>query len=98
MNCSDSRSGFDVTPQGRSRLAAPLLLCLSCLLWPSVSARSDDAVSREVSLFNLGQPAATIEAFTRELSVYTTTNVTRPEAISREVSVFLTINPVRFIV
>jgi hypothetical protein len=59
-------------------------------LLPLVSAgQTNDAVSREVSVFNFGQPSTTAEAISREVSVF---NFEQPsvtaEAISREVSVF----------
>lgn len=51
--------------------------------------QTNDVVSREVSVFNVGIPASTIEAISQEMSVLNvgvpTANV---EAISREVSVF----------
>lgn len=65
-------------------LAAALLLCCSPL-----NAQSQDAVSREVSVFNFGLPTAGPDAVSREVSVF---NFGLPsagtDAISREVSVF----------
>ncbi|PWU16996.1 MAG: hypothetical protein C5B50_12210 [Verrucomicrobia bacterium] len=73
---------------------SPLVLCrlvlFSTLLIPFLSsAQTNDAISREISVFNLGQPGPGYEAISREVSVF---NLGQPgpsyEAISREVSVF----------
>ena len=66
-------------------LAAGLFAHLTVLGQTSTS----DAVSREVSVFNIGAPSASVEAVSREVSVF---NIGAPsasvEAVSREVSVF----------
>lgn len=60
------------------------------ILAPLVSqAQTIDAVSREVSLFNFGQPVAISEAVSREVSVFDAGQPTATsEALSREVSLF----------
>ena len=70
--------------------AATFLLCA-----PTLVAQNQDAISREVSVFNfglLGLPSAGTEAISREVSVFNFGELGLPtagtEAISREVSVF----------
>jgi hypothetical protein len=70
--------------------AAALLLCS-----PTLRAQNQDAISREVSVFNFGQlglPTAGTEAISREVSVFNFGQLGLPtagtEAISREVSVY----------
>ncbi len=48
----------------------------------------EEAISREVSLFNFGQSPATIEAVSREVSLFNFSQPSGTEAISREVSIF----------
>src|SRR4051794_5798312 len=73
----------------RLRFVTPLAL----LILPTFLAQgqTNDAVSREVSLFNSGPaPAAGIEAISRELSVFNSGPAPAAgiEAISSELSVF----------
>ena len=67
-------------------------MALALLILPPLFAQAQayDAVSREVSLFNFGQPTASIEAISREVSLFNSgpAPAARIEAISREVSVF----------
>jgi hypothetical protein len=64
------------------------LLVLTPLLSPAQTL-TNDAISREVSVFNCGPPSANVEAISREVSVL---NFGPPsatvEAVSREVSLF----------
>src|ERR1035438_1867496 len=67
-----------------------LLPLLFLLLTPLLSSgQTNDAISREISVFNFGQASANVEAISREVSLFNfgvpSANV---EAISREVSVF----------
>jgi hypothetical protein len=85
---------------GRCRAGIALLPLLFLLLAPLLSSgQTNDAISREVSVFNSGLPSAAtistnVEAISREVSVFNsglpspTTISTNLEAISREVSVF----------
>ncbi len=68
-------------------LSGAFWLCL--ILVTSGRAQSLEAISREVSLFNIGQPSAGLEAISRELSLFNLGEATATsEAISRELSLF----------
>ena len=69
-----------------------LWLRMSLAIWiltPLLSRAQSTNVSREVSIFNFGQPAASSEAVSREVSVFDFGQpAASSEAVSREVSVF----------
>src|SRR5262245_5451655 len=84
-----SLSAEDVVPHGRFRI--PFLALFAALAHHALvcPAQTYDVLSREVSVFNFGQPATCSEAVSREFSVFNFGQPeTRAEAISREVSVF----------
>ena len=68
-----------------------LLLAAGLFAHLTVSGQisTSDAISREISIFNFGQPSASVETISREVSVF---NFGVPsasiEALSREVSIF----------
>jgi hypothetical protein len=89
-----AKTVFRKTPRWRLRdftswlwlLMSHTLLVFTPLL---SQAQTNDVVSREVSIFNFGQPTASYEAISREVSVFDFGQaVASIEAISREVSVF----------
>lgn len=63
------------------------LLCSILVLCAGLAKGQITNYSREVSLFNFGQPTASIEAISREMSLFGRTNLWY-EGISREASVF----------
>jgi len=85
----------------RARIGAlPTLAVISIVVSGPLRALAQpasEAISREVSVFNLGVTNTGAEAISREISVYDTgLGPVYPEAISREVSVFISTNPVLF--
>ena len=86
--------GARKAPPGRfrdftSRLRRWLPLAFLVPMPLLTGAQTNDAVSREISLFNFGQPTASYEAVSREVSVFDLGQPTASyEAVSREVSVF----------
>src|SRR5258707_7304748 len=67
------------------RVAAGIALLIFGTL--DCTAKTNDAISREVSIFNFGQPSDTFEAISREVSVFNRGLYTF-DAISREASAF----------
>ncbi|HVV01182.1 MAG TPA: CARDB domain-containing protein, partial [Verrucomicrobiae bacterium] len=71
-------------------LLVPALAVLLCSAGFHIAAQSiiNDAISREISIFNFGDPSAPFEAISREVSVFNFgQDSAGVEAISREVSV-----------
>jgi len=64
-----------------------LVILLVTPLLASGQSYTNDAVSREVTIFNDGVPSASIEAISRELSIFNAGNYSL-DASSREVSVY----------
>jgi hypothetical protein len=84
---------FGKEPSGRfrdfQRRLLRLMLIAFLILTPPLARAQTTNVSREVSIFNFGQPAATYEAMSREVSVFNFGQaVAGIEAISREISIF----------
>ena len=87
-------SEYSTRPQAgtfTSRLLEMAIIGLAVMLFCSsaANAQTNDAVSREVSVFNFGEASAPVEAISREVSLF---NFGSPsaavEAVSRELSVF----------